>query len=51
MLKYFVLPRIKSMRLQLAVKPFDSSDYIFELKYNGFRAIAYIEGGESGLVS
>jgi len=39
------------MRLQRVAKPFDNPDYIFELKHDGFRAIAYIEDGESGLVS
>ena len=39
------------MRLKRVAKPFDNPDYIFELKHDGFRAIAYIENGESGLVS
>jgi len=39
------------MRLQRVSKPFNSPDYLFELKHDGFRAIAYIEDGESGLVS
>jgi hypothetical protein len=29
------------MRLQRVAKPFDNPDYIFELKHDGFRAIAY----------
>jgi hypothetical protein len=33
------------MRLQRVAKPFDNPDYIFELKHDGFRAIAYIEHG------
>jgi ATP-dependent DNA ligase len=32
-------------------EPFDHPDYIFELKHNGFRAIAYLRNGESKLVS
>jgi ATP-dependent DNA ligase len=40
-----VLPNIKPMRLQRVAKPFDNLDYIFELKHDGFRAIAYIEDG------
>ena len=32
-------------------QPFDHSDYIFELKHDGFRAIAYLQNGESKLVS
>jgi hypothetical protein len=29
------------MRLTRVAKPFDGPDYIFELKHDGFRAIAY----------
>jgi bifunctional non-homologous end joining protein LigD len=32
-------------------KPFDDPDYIFELKHDGFRALAYIENGECKLIS
>jgi bifunctional non-homologous end joining protein LigD len=39
------------MRLTRVAKPFDDPDYIFELKHDGFRAIAYIEAGECQLVS
>ncbi len=35
------------MRLRLIPKPFDDPEYIFELKHDGFRAIAYIQNGES----
>jgi bifunctional non-homologous end joining protein LigD len=45
-----MLPRISPMRLSIT-KPFDSADHIFELKHDGFRAIAYIENGECKLVS
>jgi bifunctional non-homologous end joining protein LigD len=45
-----MLPRISPMRLSIT-KPFDSADHIFELKHDGFRAIAYIENGECRLVS
>jgi hypothetical protein len=31
--------------------PFDSDDYIFELKIDGFRSLAYIENGQRELVS
>jgi bifunctional non-homologous end joining protein LigD len=31
--------------------PFDHPDWIFELKYDGFRALAYIENGRCRLVS
>ena len=39
------------MRLTRIAKAFDDPDYIFELKHDGFRAIAYIEAGECKLVS
>jgi bifunctional non-homologous end joining protein LigD len=39
------------MRLTRVAKPFDDPDYLFELKHDGFRAIAYIENGECKLVS
>ena len=39
------------MRLSLVREPFDHPDYIFELKHDGFRAIAYLQNGESKLVS
>jgi bifunctional non-homologous end joining protein LigD len=39
------------MRLTRIAKPFDNPDYIFELKHDGFRAIAYIEDGKCQLVS
>ena len=31
--------------------PFDDPDWLFEVKYDGFRALAFIEGGECRLVS
>ncbi len=39
------------MRLRPLAKPFDDPDYIFELKHDGFRALAYIDAGECKLVS
>ena len=41
------LPRIRPMRLRLVKEAFDNPDYIFELKHDGFRALAYIDAGES----
>jgi bifunctional non-homologous end joining protein LigD len=45
------LPRIHPMRLRLVKQPFDHPDYIFELKMDGFRAIAYLQNGQCKLVS
>jgi bifunctional non-homologous end joining protein LigD len=39
------------MRLTRVAKPFDDPDYIFELKHDGFRALAYINASECKLVS
>jgi bifunctional non-homologous end joining protein LigD len=39
------------MRLRLVREPFDHPDYIFELKHDGFRAIAYLQNGECKLIS
>jgi bifunctional non-homologous end joining protein LigD len=49
--QFAVLPRIQPMRLTRIAKAFDDPDYVFELKHDGFRAIAYIEAGECKLVS
>jgi len=46
-----VLPRIRPMRLRLVRQPFDDPDFIFELKHDGFRAVAYIDQGDCRLVS
>ena len=46
-----MLPRIHPMRLRLVREPFDHPDLIFELKHDGFRAIAYLQNGESKLIS
>ena len=37
---------IKPMLGRLAREPFDSLNHIFELKWDGMRALAFIEGGE-----
>jgi len=51
LLEWDVLPRIRPMRLRLVKEPFDHPDYIFELKHDGFRAIAYLQDGECKLIS
>jgi len=32
-------------------KPFDSDEFIYELKIDGFRSLAYVENGKCDLVS
>jgi bifunctional non-homologous end joining protein LigD len=39
------------MPLGRARVPFSHSDWIYEIKWNGFRALAYVEGGVCRLVS
>src|SRR5262245_17764145 len=39
------------MRLSRRSEPFDSDQFIFELKIDGFRALAHIENGHGDLVS
>ena len=39
------------MRLSRRPEPFDSEEFLYELKIDGFRALAYIENGQCDLVS
>jgi bifunctional non-homologous end joining protein LigD len=39
------------MPLRRVREPFDDRDWIFELKYDGFRALAHITGGDCHLIS
>ncbi len=39
------------MPLAVMHQPFDHPDWIWEIKYDGFRALACMESGESRLVS
>jgi bifunctional non-homologous end joining protein LigD len=45
------IPSISAIKPVLRSRPFDHSDYLFELKYDGFRAMAYIQNGTCELVS
>jgi bifunctional non-homologous end joining protein LigD len=46
-----MFPAVIPMRLASIPHPFDHPDWIFELKYDGFRTIAHIERGSCRLVS
>ena len=46
-----MLPSFKPMRVAHLRQPFDHADCLFELKYDGFRALAYVENGSSRVVS
>jgi bifunctional non-homologous end joining protein LigD len=45
------LPTIRPLSLIDRVMPFDDRDWIFEIKYDGFRALAYVTEGECRLLS
>jgi bifunctional non-homologous end joining protein LigD len=46
-----VLPKTSPINPVLRSRPFDHLDYLFELKYDGFRAVAYFQNGTCELVS
>jgi bifunctional non-homologous end joining protein LigD len=46
-----MLPRITPIAPTRIQAPFDHDDFVFELKHDGFRAVAYIEDGSCRLVS
>src|SRR5262245_5131858 len=49
---FYVLPRnLRPMRLSRRPEPFDSEGFLYELKIDGFRSLAYIENGQCDLVS
>jgi bifunctional non-homologous end joining protein LigD len=45
------VPSIRPMAAKLCRKPFDSPDWLFEIKHDGFRALAYIAEGKCQLRS
>src|SRR5688572_18707935 len=46
-----MLPRIEPLRLQRKPRAFNDPDWLFEIKFDGFRSLAYIKDGECDLVS
>jgi bifunctional non-homologous end joining protein LigD len=46
-----LLRNLRPIRLSRRPEPFDSDQFIFELKIDGFRALAHIEGGNGELIS
>jgi hypothetical protein len=46
-----ILPAVEPMRLARLREPFSDPDWIFELKHDGFRSLAYVEDGICRLVS
>ena len=45
------LPKIEPMELVQQPAPFDHDEWLFEVKHDGFRSLAYIENGLCKLVS
>src|SRR5437762_9262525 len=46
-----MFPTFQPMPLGRRALPFDHPDWIFELKYDGFRSLAIVENGRGQLVS
>jgi bifunctional non-homologous end joining protein LigD len=46
-----LIPSFTPMPLARAREPFDHPDWVFELKYDGFRALAFVNGGGTKLIS
>jgi bifunctional non-homologous end joining protein LigD len=46
-----VLPKTSPINPVLRSRPFDHLEYLFELKYDGFRAVAYFQNGTCEMVS
>jgi bifunctional non-homologous end joining protein LigD len=46
-----VLPKISPISPVLKHRSFDHEDHFFELKYDGFRAVAYVQDGRCEVVS
>jgi bifunctional non-homologous end joining protein LigD len=46
-----VLPRITPIHPRRLAEPFDDPDWLFELKHDGYRCMAYIVNGKCRLVS
>ncbi len=45
------LPKLAPMDLIQVSATFDDPDFLYEVKFDGFRALAYVEGGHCELVS
>jgi bifunctional non-homologous end joining protein LigD len=45
------LPRVQPIIPTLRKEPFDHVDWLFDVKYDGFRALCYVEQGRCLLVS
>src|SRR5262249_4361386 len=46
-----ILPRFIAPMLSTPTQPFDSDDYVFEIKWDGTRVLAFIEDGGHRLMN
>src|SRR5213079_970092 len=46
-----MVPNLRSIRLSRRPEPFDSDEYLYELKIDGFRALAHVADGKADLIS
>jgi bifunctional non-homologous end joining protein LigD len=46
-----VIPQLSALELQQIDRPFDHADWVFEIKFDGFRSLARIDAGECTLIS
>jgi bifunctional non-homologous end joining protein LigD len=46
-----ILPRIQPIAPVRRPEPFDDPEWVFELKYDGFRGIGYLEQGRCRVIS
>jgi bifunctional non-homologous end joining protein LigD len=51
MLRAMTLPRVQPIAPTWRKDPFDHPEWVFDVKYDGFRAVAYIEQRRSRLIS
>src|SRR4030095_12755187 len=49
--RLMLIQNLRAIRLARRVEPFDSDQFILELKIDGFRALAHIEAGNGQLIS
>jgi bifunctional non-homologous end joining protein LigD len=46
-----VIQNVRAMRLSRRPEPFDSDEYLYELKIDGFRALAHVSENKGELIS
>lgn len=50
-LKKTSMPQVRPMLAKAVSKPFDRKDWLFEIKWDGFRIIAYVQSKKTKLIS